>query len=91
MTAGNVTEWTLYILACADGSLYTGITNDLNGRIAAHENGTGAKYTRGRGPFRLVYSESCENRSAASKRERDIKHLSRDEKLKLLQKKNGER
>ena len=78
-------EWTVYILACADGSLYTGITNDLDSRIAAHEDGTGAKYTRGRGPFRLAYTESCENRSAASKRERDIKNLSRDEKLQLLQ------
>ena len=84
-----MTGWAVYILACADGSLYTGITNDLDSRIAAHENGKGAKYTRGRGPFRLVYSEDCENRSAASKRERDIKSLSRDEKLKLLQSIDG--
>ena len=81
----------VYIMANRTRTMYTGITNDLDGRIAAHENGTGAKYTRGRGPFRLVYSESCENRSAASKRERDIKNLSRDEKLQLLQKKSGER
>lgn len=84
-----VMKWTVYIIACADGSLYTGITNDLDSRIAAHENGTGAKYTRGRGPFRLVYSENCENRSTASKRERDIKNLSRDEKLQLLQSIDG--
>jgi len=76
-------NWTVYILKCADGSLYTGITNNLDSRISAHENGTGAKYTKGRGPFRLAYQENCENRSIASKREREIKNLSRDEKLSL--------
>jgi len=76
-------SWTVYILECADGSLYTGITNDLASRITAHENGTGAKYTRGRAPFRLVYKEECDSRSHASKREREIKTLKRADKLKL--------
>ena len=76
-------EWVVYILKCADGTLYTGITNDLAGRIAAHEAGTGAKYTRGRGPFMLAYSEGCADRSVASRREMAIKALGRDEKLRL--------
>ncbi|TVQ85532.1 MAG: GIY-YIG nuclease family protein [Micavibrio sp.] len=75
--------WTVYILECADGSLYTGITNDLASRISAHENGTGAKYTRGRAPFKLVYKEECDSRSHASKREREIKSLKRAEKRKI--------
>lgn len=75
--------WIVYILKCSDGSLYTGITNDLEGRIAAHEGGSGAKYTRGRGPFKLLYQEKCATRSAASKREMGIKRLSRADKLKL--------
>lgn len=79
-----MTEWVVYILRCGDGSLYTGITNDLPARVAAHEAGTGAKYTCGRGPFVLVYEEACSDRSAASKRERAIKALSRAEKLVLI-------
>lgn len=77
-------QWVVYILECADGTLYTGITNDLDKRIAAHEDGTGAKYTKGRGPFKLLYREECENRSAASKRELAIKKLSRAEKMALI-------
>ncbi|MCB9982975.1 MAG: GIY-YIG nuclease family protein [Rhodospirillales bacterium] len=77
-------SWVVYILRCGDDSLYTGITNDLAARVAAHEVGTGAKYTKGRGPFRLVYEEVCTDRSEASKRERAIKGLSRAEKLKLF-------
>lgn len=77
-------NWTLYILECADGTLYTGITNDLPARIATHEAGTGAKYTRGRGPFTLVYHEECEDRAQASRREREVKKLSRAEKLAFL-------
>jgi putative endonuclease len=76
--------WTAYILKCADGTLYTGITNDLEGRLAAHEGGTGAKYTRGRGPFRVVFTESHPTRSAASKRELEIKRMPRAEKMRLL-------
>lgn len=77
-------NWTLYILECADGTLYTGITNNLPARIAAHEAGTGAKYTRGRGPFTLAYSEECEDRAQASRREMEIKRMSRTEKMVLM-------
>ncbi len=74
-------QWVVYILKCNDESLYTGITNDLTARINAHENGQGAKYTKGRGPFTLLYTEDHENRSSASKRENAIKRLSRSEKI----------
>jgi len=79
----NAMSWCVYILECADQTLYTGITNNLERRIAMHENGTGAKYTKGRGPFRLLYDEICENRSVASKREYEIKKMSRAEKFAL--------
>ena len=78
--------WKLYILRCRDGSLYTGITTDLEKRIAAHNSGKGAKYTRGRGPLELVYSEDCAEHSAALRREMEIKSLTREEKLKLIEK-----
>tara|TARA_Y100000034_G_scaffold126100_1_gene176830 strand:- start:89 stop:346 length:258 start_codon:yes stop_codon:yes gene_type:complete len=77
-------DWVVYILECADKTLYTGITNDFDKRLEAHMAGTGAKYTRNRGPFLCLYKESCKNRSEASKRELQIKALSRDEKLALI-------
>ncbi len=77
-------NWTVYILKCADGTLYTGITNDLERRVAEHESGQGAKYTKGRGPFQLVYQEGCEDRGLASKRENEIKSLDRKAKLVLV-------
>lgn len=77
-------NWTVYILCCADGTLYTGITNDLRRRMAEHESGQGAKYTKGRSPLRLVYQESCQGRSPASKRENEIKSLGREAKLSLV-------
>ena len=77
--------WTLYILHCADGTLYTGITDDVEKRLKAHNSGRGAKYTRGRGPVELVYSESCADKSAALKRELAVKRLSRAQKLKLIE------
>lgn len=73
-----------YIVQCQDGSLYTGWTNNLEKRLAAHNNGTGAKYTRGRRPVTLVYAESFETKQEAMKRECTIKALSRADKLKLL-------
>ena len=76
-------EWTVYILECADGTLYTGVTNNLEARIQKHEDGTGAKYTRGRGPFKIIFSEIHADRSSASKREAEIKRLDRTEKLAL--------
>ena len=75
--------WYLYILRCGDGTLYTGITNNLEKRLAAHRAGRGAKYTRGRGPLELVYREDCADHSAALKREHQIKSLPRSEKEKL--------
>ena len=79
-------SWKLYILRCRDGSLYTGITNDLEKRIAAHNSGKGAKYTRSRAPVQLVYSEECGDHSTALKRELEIKALPRDAKMKLIEK-----
>ena len=77
-------SWIVYILQCGDGSLYTGITNNLDRRIADHKAGQGAKYTRGRGPFQLVYNEICKDRGFASKRENEIKSLDREHKLRLI-------
>lgn len=77
-------QWCVYIVRCKDSTLYTGITNDLVKRLQAHDNGTGAKYTKKRGPVELVYSEPAADRSAASKREYVIKQLSRAEKLDLI-------
>lgn len=76
-------NWVCYILQCADGTLYTGITNDLGRRFAVHNAGEGAKYTRGRLPVRLAHSELCANKSAALKREMQIKQMKRDEKRAL--------
>lgn len=77
-------DWCVYILQCGDGSLYTGITNNLEERLKAHESGTGAKYTKSRAPFVVKYTESNHSRSAASKREWEIKQLSRIKKLQLI-------
>ena len=74
-----------YILRCADDTLYTGWTTDLEARIEAHNAGTGAKYTRGRGPVTLLYHESLTDKSAAMQRECAIKKLSRSEKLLLIE------
>ena len=76
--------WKLYILRCGDGSLYTGITTDVDKRLEAHRAGKGAKYTRGRSPLELVYREDCGDHSAALRRELEIKALSREEKLALI-------
>lgn len=76
--------WYVYILECGDGTLYTGITDDVQRRLQAHQSGKGAKYTRGRGPLTLRYREVCESYSHALRREAQIKRLSRQEKLKLL-------
>lgn len=78
-------NWKLYILRCAGGSLYTGITTDVQARFAMHCSGKGAKYTRGRGPLELVYTEECGSHSQALKRELEIKALPREEKLKLIE------
>lgn len=77
-------QWCVYILQCGDGTLYTGMTDDFERRLAAHRSGKGAKYTRGRSPFTPVYREDCDDRSAALKREYAIKHLTRAQKLELI-------
>ena len=76
--------WTLYILECADGTLYTGVTNNMEKRLAAHTSGKGAKYTRGRSPLKLVYRKNFKTRSAAQVAEAKAKNLSRAEKLMLI-------
>jgi predicted GIY-YIG superfamily endonuclease len=83
--------WKLYILRCGDGSLYTGITVDMQARLAQHREGTGAKYTRGRGPLELVYEENCKDHSHALKRELEIKSFSRSEKLALIENSKSDR
>ena len=75
-----------YILRCADGTLYTGWTNDLMRRIKAHQAGRGGKYTRTHLPVELVYYEQFETKQEAMRREWEIKQLTREEKLKLIQK-----
>jgi putative endonuclease len=81
---GSVT-YVVYILRCADGTLYTGVTNDIARRLAAH-NGTsrGARYTRSRRPVALVYSARCRNRSDAQRREAALKRLTRAQKLAIV-------
>lgn len=78
------TIWYLYILRCADNTLYTGITTDVERRLETHRSGKGAKYTRGRTPLELVYQEICGSHSQALKREMEVKSLSRGEKQKLI-------
>lgn len=80
-------KYYVYILECSDATLYTGITTDLERRVEEHNSSEkGAKYTKIRRPVKLVYSLECADRSSASKKEYAIKHLSRQEKLKLLHK-----
>jgi putative endonuclease len=76
--------WFVYILECADRTLYTGITNNLEKRIKAHTDGKGAKYTRGRGPLILRYTENHPTKGFALQREAVIKSLGRTQKLKLF-------
>lgn len=76
--------WNVYVLRCGDGSLYTGISNDLKARLARHRSGKGAAYTRSRRPLRLVYQELVADKSAALRREAAIKRLSRTAKLTLV-------
>ena len=79
----------VYILRCADGTLYTGYTDDVERRLRAHNSGKGAKYTRSRRPVALAYAEEWPDKSAALKREAAIKRLSRAEKLTLIGEKAG--
>jgi len=80
----NKEAWFVYILRCADASLYTGISNDVAARVAAHTAGKGAKYTRGRGPVQLIWQERQLSRSDALKREAEIKRMPRASKVTLI-------
>ncbi len=83
-------DWTVYILRCRDGSLYTGITTDPERRLAEHNSDRGAaRYTRPRRPVQMIYTEPAEDRAAASRREAAIKRLSRAEKLRLVNRQVG--
>ena len=79
----------VYILRCADGTLYCGWTNDLAARLDAHNSGKGAKYTRGRGPVELAYSEMFDTQSEAMHREAEIKKLTRPQKQAQLDSQTG--
>lgn len=82
---GNVT----YILLCADGTLYTGWTNNLQARVKAHNAGTGSKYTRARRPVTLLYYEPSTDKIEAQRREYAVKQLTRQEKLRLIRSGTG--
>ena len=77
-------RWRVYLLRCGDGTFYAGITNDLPKRLAAHRDGRGARYTRGRGPLVVVHEEPAPDRASASRREHELKRLSRAQKLRFL-------
>ncbi|HLR72174.1 MAG TPA: GIY-YIG nuclease family protein [Pseudogracilibacillus sp.] len=79
----------VYILKCKDETLYTGYTTNIKKRLKMHEKGKGAKYTRGRGPFKVVYTEKLGSKSAALQREFEIKKLCRKDKLRLIQAQKG--
>jgi putative endonuclease len=79
-----MSTWHVYILRCRDGSLYTGCTNDLDARLAAHNTGKGAKYTASRRPVRVVYTEPVDSKPAAMRREIQIKRLPKSEKEALV-------
>lgn len=83
-------SWWVYLLRCRDDTLYTGCTDCPERRLAMHNAGRGAKYTRGRGPVVMVYREECPDRSAAYRREAAVKKLTRAEKLLLIAGQKGE-
>ena len=76
--------WYIYIVQCSDHSLYTGVAKDVAARVAQHNDGTGAKYTRARRPVQLVYSETVPDRSAALRREHEIKRMESGKKRHLI-------
>lgn len=77
-------NWKVYIVQCADETLYTGITNNVPSRVATHNTGRGAKYTKNRLPVFLVYQEEVDDKSHALRREREIKKLNRSQKNSLI-------
>lgn len=83
--------WHFYLLICSDNTLYSGISTDVLARLAIHNQGKGAKYTRTRRPVRLVYCETFETKSKALKREIEVKDFSREDKLQLIKHGLGQR
>ena len=86
MLLKSFTMWYFYVVKCSDGTLYSGITNDLEKRIKTHNLGKGAKYTRSRLPVKLLYSERKRDRITASRREYQVKRLTRAEKKEMISK-----
>jgi putative endonuclease len=84
-------NWIVYIVECADATLYAGVTTDVEARLATHNEGLGAKYTRTRRPVSLVYLERAVDRGAALKREHEIKRMSAAEKRALIARAKGQR
>ena len=84
LQAGGMTPWHVYILRCRDGSLYTGYTNDLDTRLAAHNAGKGAKYTASHRPVQIVYTEFSDSKTAAMRREIQIKRWAKAKKEALI-------
>jgi putative endonuclease len=80
--------WYTYIVECSDNTLYVGTTNDIEKRLLKHNTGKGAKYTKGRGPVKIRYSEVFESRAEACKQEYKLKQYSREEKLELIESKH---
>ncbi len=80
----NAEQWIVYILRCKDGSLYTGITKDIERRVKQHNDGKGSKYTLSRRPVKVVYKETKEGRGSALVREAEIKHYSKEKKEQLI-------
>jgi len=83
-------KWYTYILECADKTFYVGITNNVEERVAKHNSGKGAKYTRGRGPVAVKFIRSFESRAEASKHEYALKQYSRDKKIEVIKSKENE-
>jgi predicted GIY-YIG superfamily endonuclease len=81
----SMSAWFVYVVRCRDGTLYTGISRDVEARLAKHNQGKGARYTRGRGPVALVHAERKSSHGAALRREAAIKALARDDKLALAE------
>ncbi|MCX6722225.1 MAG: GIY-YIG nuclease family protein [Candidatus Staskawiczbacteria bacterium] len=81
--------WFVYIIRCKDGSLYTGATNDLEKRFADHKSGKGAKYTKSHIPEEIVFSKKFRSKIKALKKEREIKDLTREEKIKFIKNASG--
>ena len=88
-TAPSGTHWFVYVIRCADGALYTGVSTDVQRRLAEHSAGKGAKYLRGKGPLEMVYSELIGSRSQALKVENGFRKLSKVNKERLIASKTG--